>query len=168
MHTGKPDHLKAFDYLGRHRYSLTFCTHTRAALFITAERVDLVMGQILRSASEQVGEILVYCFMPDHLHLLVVMHSDSSDCLRFISRAKQFSGYHYQQTFGHRLWQRYGFERTLRDDEDMLEVARYILANPVRKGMVERAEAYPFSGSEKHTVKQILDGVQMMRDGRSG
>jgi putative transposase len=168
MHTGKPGHLQAFDYLGQHRYSLTFCTHARRALFTTRERVDLVLGQILRSAHEQAGEILVYCFMPDHLHLLIEMHRESSDGLRFILRAKQFSGYHYQQKFGHRLWQRYGFERVLRNEEDTLEVARYILANPVRAGLVTCAEEYPFSGSQTHTVKEILDEVQMMKSTASG
>jgi REP element-mobilizing transposase RayT len=42
--------------------------------------------------------------------------------------------------FGDRLWQRYGFERVLRDDEATLDVARYILRNPVRAGLVDVPE----------------------------
>ena len=71
MLTGNPGHLKAFDYLGPRCYSLTFCCHSRQPLFVTLERVELVLMQIERSAVEQQVAIIAYCFMPDHLHLLV-------------------------------------------------------------------------------------------------
>jgi hypothetical protein len=45
MFTGRPPHLKAFDYTGLHRYSLTFCTHGRRQLFCDAEAVALVASQ---------------------------------------------------------------------------------------------------------------------------
>src|SRR5688572_29944129 len=110
MLTATPGHLKAFDYLGFYRYSLTFCTHARQRIFVTCERVDLVLAQIERSAAQEQFAIIAYCFMPDHLHLLVEGRCESSDCRRFMSRAKQFSGLHYAKEFGGRLWQRYGFE----------------------------------------------------------
>jgi REP element-mobilizing transposase RayT len=49
--------------------------------------------QILRAGDDERFAVIAYCFMPDHLHLLVDARSDSSDCLRFIKRAKQFSGF---------------------------------------------------------------------------
>jgi REP element-mobilizing transposase RayT len=41
--------------------------------------------------------------MPDHVHLVVVGTSDTSDLLAFIRRAKQFSGYYYSKEFRQRL-----------------------------------------------------------------
>jgi putative transposase len=161
MRTGTPGHLTSFDYLGEHRYSLTFCTHNRNRLFTTTERVDLTYGQILRGAREQSGAIVAACFMPDHLHLLIEMESDSSNCLEFISRAKQFSGFHFKQKFGGRLWQRYGYERVLRDEEQTLVVARYIVENPVRTNLATTAWDYPFTRCEKYTVRQIMEAAQM-------
>ena len=99
--------------------------------------------------------------MPDHLHMLVEGQSAFSDCRRFIARAKQFSGFHYQKTFGERLWQRYGFERALRAEESALAVARYILENPIRTKLVARVEDYPFLGSSVYPVEAILEAVQM-------
>ena len=75
---------------------------------------------------------------------------------------RAFSGFHFKQRFGQRLWQRYSYDRVLRDDEHTLVVARYILENPVRAGIVERPQDYAFSRSEKYTVRQILDAVQVM------
>ena len=157
--TGNPGHLKTFDYIGLYRYFLTFCTDSRQRVFVTPERVDLVLLQIERSVSEESFAIVAYCFMPDHLHLLIEGRAESSDCRRFIRRAKQFSGFHYSKTFGHRLWQRYGFERVLRDDQPTLGVARYILENPLRARLVQRVEDYPFGGSRQYSLPEILEAV---------
>ena len=163
--TGNPGHLKAFDYTGPYRYFLTFCTDSRQREFVTRERVDLVLLEIERSAAEEQFAIIAYCFMPDHLHLLIEGLAESSDCRRFIGRAKQFSGYHYAKAFGHRLWQRYSFERVLRDDEATLVVARYVFDNPLRAGLVRRVEDYPFAGSCVYSLAEILDGLSTTRSG---
>ena len=159
MVTGRPEHLKAFDYRGFHRYSLTFCTDRRQPLFTNAEVVALVLEQILRSARESEFEVIAYCFMPDHLHLLIEGAAESSDGKEFIARAKQYSGYYYAQRYGSRLWQRYGFEHILRDDEITLVVARYILENPVKAGLARRVEDYPFVGSLVYKLTDILEAV---------
>ena len=121
--------------------------------------MDLILEQFARSATEQQFAILAYCFMPDHVHLLVEGQAETSDCKRFIARAKQYSGFYYLKRYGDRLWQRYGFERVLRSEEITMVVARYILANPVRGGLVDRVEDYPFSGSLVYTLQQLLEGV---------
>lgn len=146
MFPGRPEHLQTFDYLGLHRYFLTFCTFERRRLFTTAERVDLVRTQILRASSDEGVAVIADCYMPDHLHLLVEGQTDASDCRRFISRAKQFSGFYFQKQFRERLWQRYGYERVLRGEEGTLSVARYIIENPVRAGLVKNVTDYPFTG----------------------
>jgi len=159
MRTGRPPHLKSFDYVGLHRYFLTFCTHDRQKHFLDRSRVDAALVHILRAGKDEGFVIVAYCFMPDHLHLLVEACSESSDCLRFIKRAKQFSGFHYFREFGQRLWQRYGFERTLREEDATLPVARYILENPVRAKLVQNPEEYPFSGSTTHTLSEVLTAI---------
>jgi REP element-mobilizing transposase RayT len=99
--------------------------------------------------------------MPDHVHLLVEGQADDSDCRQFISRAKQYSGFHYRTAFRQRLWQRYGYERTLRGTEALISVARYILENPVRARLVTRIDEYPFSGSSIYSIEQIIEAVQL-------
>jgi putative transposase len=162
--TGKPALLKKFDYIGLYRYFLTFCTFERRVRFTSGERVDLVRTQFSRSAMDEHFAILAYCFMPDHVHLLVEGLADSADCRTFIKRSKQLSGFHYKKNFGETLWQRYGYERTLRDDEVTLSVARYIVENPLRAGLSKRAEAYPFLGSTMYSIEEILQAVQLKPD----
>jgi hypothetical protein len=59
------------------------------------------------------------------------------------------------------LWQRSYFEHVLRDDEDSFQVARYILENPVRTGMVRNPEDYPFLGSLTMNVRDLLYSIQI-------
>ena len=159
MHTGTPGHLKSFDYVGLHRYSLTFCTNRRQQLFTRQDVVDLVLTQISRAAAENQFDVIAYCFMPDHLHLLVEGRADSADCKRFVARAKQYSGFYYSKACHATLWQRYGFEHVLRDQDVTLVVAKYILENPIRGGLVKRVEDYPFAGSLVYSLADLLAGI---------
>ena len=161
MFTGRPARLKTFDYRGLHRYFLTFCTHDRHHLFVAADCVAVVYAQFLRAAAMSHMSVLAYCFMPDHVHLLVEGCTEDADGRLFIARAKQLSGFHFRRHFGVRLWQPFGFERTLRPDECVLGVARYIFENPIRAGLVARVHDYPFLGSNVYTVDEILEAIQL-------
>ena len=97
--------------------------------------------------------------MPDHLHLLVEGTADDSDCKRFIKAFKQYSGYYYSQQLHKTLWQRYGFEHVLRDGEVTIQVARYILANPVRAGLAPTVEAYPYVGSLVYDLRSLMEST---------
>jgi len=161
MFTKRPERLKIFDYLGLHQYFLTFCTEHRRQCFVDSERVDLVRTQIERAALAHRFALIAYCFMPDHVHLLIEGGANDSDGRRFIRGAKQLSGFHYKAMFHQTLWQRYGYEHVLRDNETGARVARYILENPVRAGLVDRIDGYPFSGSSVYTVEDLMDPIQL-------
>ena len=101
--------------------------------------------------------------MPDHFHALVCGRSTSSDLAEFLRVAKQRTAFHAQREFSVRLWQYSFFDRSLRDDEDLLDVIRYIVNNPIRAGLVERPGDYPFWGSAVYTRDEILQSFQCGR-----
>ena len=147
MRPRQPQHLRRFNYVGYHAYFLTFCTYERRAVFTSPGPVELVLAQISRAAGESFFAVLAYCFMADHVHLLVEGISEASDCKDFIKRAKQYSGFYFMKTYRARLWQRYSYDHVLRDHQKPVDAARYILGNPVHAALVTRPEDYPFSGS---------------------
>jgi hypothetical protein len=57
-------------------------------------------------------------------------------------------------------WQRYGYDHILRDDEKSIVVARYILNNPIRAGLVKRIEDYPYCGSLEWSLEALLDWIR--------
>jgi len=156
MHTKRPHRLKTFTYVGCYRYSLTFCTHLRAKLFVEPEVVQLVLSQFLRAVGQEEFSLLAYCFMPDHVHFLVQGNSETSDARMLIKLGKQYAGYAYAQKCRHKLWQPWGYERVLRDEEASFTVARYIVENPVRAGLVTAVSDYPFVGSQVYELKDLI------------
>ncbi len=97
--------------------------------------------------------------MPDHLHLMVEAIADSSSLPSFVKSFKQQSSYSWKQTCGVRLWQRSYFDRVLRDDEDSVAVARYILANPVRAGLCTHPLQYRLLGSKVLDVRDLVGSI---------
>src|SRR4051812_42633895 len=109
--------LKTFGYLGPYRYFLTFCTAGRSRVFTSASIVDLVLAQILRAAREQGFSLIAYCFMADHVHLLIEGTAANSDMKAFGKAAKQYAGFYYKQRTGRSLWQPSYYDHVLRDEE---------------------------------------------------
>src|SRR5262249_32659353 len=109
------------------------------------------------AAREKCFADITHCFMPDHVHLVVEGENDRSDARAFIKAAKQYSGFAYGQKYGRRLWQRYGYDRVIRDDQELVMTVRYVVANPVRAGLVEHPRSYAFIGSTRYTVDELLD-----------
>jgi hypothetical protein len=51
----------------------------------------------------------------------------------------------------------------LRHDEASVDVARYIVNNPIRSKLVERIDDYPFWGSLTHSREELLVYIQRGR-----
>jgi len=94
--------------------------------------------------------------MPDHVHKLVRGRTVTADGRKFIRKAKQYSGFYFQKEFKQRLWQRYGRDDVIRDDEDPRPIAQYIIENPVRAGLVTRCDDYPFIGSQVYSREELI------------
>ncbi|MDO8599313.1 MAG: transposase [bacterium] len=141
-------------YRGPQAYSLTIATADRQPYFRESELVHDVRDMLHVVARRQF-EIVAYCFMPDHLHLLVLAHEDGADLLAFVKSFKQRTGFMFRKHRGVVLWQKGYFDHILRRDEDLRIVARYIFENPVRAGLVSDFRVYPFSGSFTHDLNTL-------------
>jgi putative transposase len=151
-----PPHHDDLPYVGKHHYFLTFCTERQARFFVEPPKVELVLSQFLRVGREGQFALTAYCFMPDHVHLIASGFAEDADVKKFIARAKQYSGFHFKREFGIALWQRYGFDRVIRDDMELACTIGYIVANPVRAGLVSHPSLYQHLGSSVYAVADLL------------
>ena len=143
----KPRRLKSFSYRGYYRYFITIRSHDFKHHFVNDEVVDKLI-EILKSTAEQKSFLVwAYCFMPDHVHLLIEGKKSNADMKVFVALFKQRTAYWFKRIHGVQLWEANYYEHVLRNDEATRAVARYIIENPVRKGMVEDYSKYPYSGS---------------------
>ena len=162
-----PHRLDPADYCGYRAYSLTICAHSRTRPFTDAAIVRDVLLQFLRTAVDFRCEILAYCVLPDHVHLIVIVHAKETDLREFVRLAKQRSGYAYAQASGSRLWQQSYFDRTVRTMEELPSLVEYIIGNPVRAGLAGSPADYPYWGSERYTRDELLEFVVATHRSRS-
>jgi len=95
--------------------------------------------------AEDVGRIesFAWVIMPDHLHWLVCLNRGSLGAL--MRDVKSQSGRLIKQATAsdQTVWQAAYHDHAIRHDEDLLQVARYVVANPLRAGLVARIADYP-------------------------
>ncbi|MBF8301706.1 MAG: transposase, partial [Acidobacteria bacterium] len=131
-----------------HRYFLTMCAFQRRRHFTSADLVNDAWFAFTRTADRQRFALIAYCFMPDHLHVLAEGLTPYSDLRAFMSIAKQRSAHAARRWIRGPLWQSGYFERVLREEEDLRDVAKYVVQNPVRAGLVRSPTDYRFLGSD--------------------
>ena len=141
----KRPRLKDFNYSGTYAYFVTILTKDHTAYIKEAEVIDSLIDILIETARSERFDVLAYCFMPDHLHLLVIGKDDKSNLKKFISLFKQKSGYWFKKNYNENLWHISYYDHILRKEESIENVALYILENPVRKGLVSDFREYPFS-----------------------
>ena len=132
---------------GRHSvsgqiYSITFSTKDRRPIlnFLSVSPMAAVFtgGDFLRGS-----ELLAWVFMPDHVHLLVQLgnqESLSDFVRRFKIETARSINRHYQSQGV--VWSRGFYDRAVRNEDDLTAIARYIVLNPVRAGLVESVRQY--------------------------
>jgi putative transposase len=117
-------------------------------------------------------EILAYCLMPNHVHLIAVPSTEEA-LRRAVGEAHRRYTQKINQREGWRgyLWQG-RFASFVMDERHTRAAARYIEMNPVRAGLVERAADYPWSSARAHllgcddalaTVAPLLQGIDDWR-----
>jgi len=159
----RPPRFPDFTYTGLNRYFLTICVNNRAPVFLDLDVGREVATQFLLIASAFGFEVIAYCVMPDHFHVLVAGEADDSQLKAFMHRYKQATGYWWKQQQGRpsRLWQEGYFDRILRDDDSNEGVVRYILENPVRASIVADPREYPLLGSKNYDVDMLLESAML-------
>ena len=143
----KRNRLDRSVYRGPGMFSITATTWRRRRVFVDGAEVRRYQVELGECARTNGFVLLAYCFMPDHLHVLVE-GSEGSDLARFVKAFKQASSFDYRRRIGRPLWQRSYYDHALRGEGELGAAVEYILGNPVRAGLVEDAAAYPFLGGQ--------------------
>jgi REP element-mobilizing transposase RayT len=151
----KKHRLPEIAYKGEVSVAFTLCVQDRQNIFLNSSIVDN-FTIILKSLMDRHCCIIpVYCFMPDHQHLIVTGASEQADSLKFIKMYKQKTGYWLSKSFSAK-WQKDFYDHVIRKEENLINISRYILDNPVRKGLVAHWRDYPFKGSIGCDLEDLL------------
>ncbi len=146
-------------YKGTVSVAFTLCLKGCVQAFTKPEIVSIFNG-ILTSVVIKEGCIVpVYCFMPDHQHLIITGTRSDSDIWNALVSYKQRTGYWMTANKAGISWQKDFYDHIIKKHEDIATQVRYILDNPVRKGLVSSWQEYPFKGSIGCKMEGILNVI---------
>jgi REP element-mobilizing transposase RayT len=146
-------------YVGPVSVSFTLCIHKGAQAFVKPDIVTVFTDILVSVATKTECIIPAYCFMPDHQRVIIEgTHSDSDIC-KAITSYKQKSGFWMSKNKPEIRWQKDFYDHVIRKHEDLATQVKYILDNPVRKGLVSYWKDYAFKGSIGCKTEDVLEGL---------
>ncbi len=138
------------------RAMVTIATHDRARCFDDSEFAEDCSNQLRSQSVDQSVAVLAYCFMPDHVHMLLRVDGDVG-IIDFVGKFKSVTTrLWWSRGDRDRLWQRTIHDHLLRETEDEGDYLTYVLANPVRAALVDEWTEYRFSGSLAYDLSDGL------------
>ena len=119
-------------------YLVTTVTRERETVFEDLPAARQTIRSLMKSDARGHATTLAFVLMPDHLHWMLQL-GNSLSLSRVVQQMKSFSAH----AAGTALWQPGFHDHALRSDEDMQAAARYLVANPLRAGLVRHIGDYP-------------------------
>lgn len=126
-------------------YHITTCTQNRHHLFVDLQSAKIVITEMNKLSQENKVMSLAWVLMPDHLHWLLQLSGQQS-LSQLIKDLKGRSSIKLNRHLGRtgKCWQRGFHDHAIRGEKDIKKIARYIIANPLRAGIVTNIGDYPF------------------------
>jgi len=130
-------------------YFFTTCTADRRPILACKESFDCLQNIWKQSAEIDGWFVGKFVLMPDHLHLLASPLPDAKSRAQWLKLWKSVSCRQLSKTLqiNPPLWQADTFDHILRSAESFSEKWDYMISNPVEKGLVSRAEDWPWQGA---------------------
>ena len=172
----KSHHRQSYDIPG-HAHELTFSCYRRLP-FLRAERTCVWLVDAINEARKKLGfSLWAYVFMPEHAHLVIKPAATGAPIpaiLQAIKEPVERKAIHYltehapdwlprvTRRRGKRVerlfWQSAGgYDRNIIDPPTLWNLIEYIQLNPVRRGLVVRAEEWRWSSAGWYASKSRSD-----------
>lgn len=125
-------------------YLVTTTTHQRQPIFESLYAGRIVVQSIKHFHDNKTANSLAYVIMPDHIHWLFQL-TGKCKLSRVIASLKSYTAKEINLRYSvlnRKIWQQGFHDHAVRTEDDIKPIARYIIANPLRAGLVERVEDY--------------------------
>ncbi len=138
-----PNYIRNKVYGGT--YFFTVVTNERIKFFLDQDNAETLYKAIKRVQKRQPFELLAYCIMPDHWHLLLSLPETDNSFSEKIREIKRLTTYALRKSMGIPdliMWQNRFWEHTIRNKNDLINCFNYIHYNPVHHQLVELPEQW--------------------------
>jgi putative transposase len=131
-------------------HHVTHRGNLRGDVFLFPDSRQFYLGLLGECAKEAGMDVWAWCLMANHVHLIVVPH-DADSLRRGVGLADQryAAAVNARKGWTGHLWAN-RFYSTVLDEGHLWHAVKYVELNPVRAGLVKRAEDYPWSSARAH------------------
>jgi putative transposase len=120
-------------------------TANRLPAFHDAEMAAIAVESIQFQCRKMNADLLLYCVMPDHVHLVVAI--GEGDLISILQAFKSYTGHQWTKRTGRKpLWQESFHDHGVRRTENMDELIKYVVENPQEAQLVSDWRTYPWIG----------------------
>jgi putative transposase len=136
---------------GGYSYHVLDRGNARATVFHKPDDYEAFVDMMAEASVRSPMRVLAYCLMPNHFHLAVWPRQDGdlSRWMHWLMTTHVRRYLRHYRSSGH-LWQCRFEMFKKQENEHLLTVLRYIERNPLRAGLVDRAEAWRWSSLHWH------------------
>ncbi|MEH6389948.1 REP-associated tyrosine transposase [Pseudomonas profundi] len=117
-------------------YLVTAVTLNREPVFANLASARTLINTLRSELSRNQIQTWAYVVMPDHFHWLMQLNHEALS--EVVGRVKGLTA----KQLGRSIWQSGFHDRAVRKEDDLKAMARYIIANPLRAGLVESVADY--------------------------
>lgn len=126
----------------------------RQPIFFEPGDQELYIDLLAESCRKLGVEVWAFCLMPNHVHLIMVPETPDGLARAVGEAHRRYTGFvntRLRET-GHLFQSR--FASVAMDEDHLVEAVRYVTLNPVRAGLVQRAEDWRWSSAAAHLAGQ--------------
>jgi REP element-mobilizing transposase RayT len=120
------------------------------------EFAQLVVRSLHKGVELAHYDLAAFVVMANHVHVLLLPKVSPS---RLLQSLKGFTAREANRMLGRTgepFWQAESYDHWVRDEKEYSRIASYIENNPVKAGLVERAEDYPWSSAHQQNCLDTI------------
>ena len=152
------------NYIPGGTFFFTQVTHQRKPYFQSHETNFQLLEIIHKVQSSKPFELLAYCFIPDHIHLLIQLPIGDSDFSYRMREIKRLTTVFLRKKSNNPnliIWQNRFWEHTIRDEKDLKIHFDYIHYNPVKHGIAESFDEWEWSSNRDYFGSEFIDNKEI-------
>ena len=150
------------NYVEGGTFFFTLVTHGRNAYFHDHSSIVICLNSISQTQKYHPFELVAYCIMPDHLHLLIslpVRQFDYSTIIKEFKKKVTKELKHQRNDPDLVVWQDRFWEHTIRDQRDYKTHFDYIHYNPIKHGFVTNPDDWKWSSFGDYFGVDVRENV---------
>ena len=126
-------------------YAITICSYNKEPIFNDVANARLISRMLFDFSAENNLMTICYVVMPDHLHWIFQLKG-VEELSRLVGKFKSITTFQYNRlnNCNGAIWQGNFYDHSIINDDDLINQARYVVANPLRAGLVKSVGDYPY------------------------